>query len=250
MNKINVVLPLLIVTIFSFSVEVIYEGKTLNIEVSNKDFSVLIFPDRVERVITTKGNAKAKAKGNEVLVSVSDEAALWVRLVDGRTYFFYLIPSPRPPEQFRVIDVRKKEKEIPEIEKKTPHEELMANLIKAILRNQTPPGYEKTVKVYAIDTPKLLIVTEGFWDGYFYRIWKAKLINKTDEVIRIREDMKFFEKLIRKEWGRPYALAITTEYLKPDEYALMVAVVGKRSQENEIPISKYDEMIKNFLFQK
>ena len=150
----------------------------------------------------------------------------------------------------KVIDARKREKKIPEIEKKTPHEELMGNLIKAVLTNKIPVGYEETVKVYAIDTPKLLIVTEGYYDGYFYRVWKAKLINKTDEVVRIREDMKFFERLIRKEWGRPYALAITTEYLKPDEYALMVAVVGKRDFENDISISKYDEIIKNFLLQR
>jgi len=239
-------------TIFSFSAEILYKGEPINIEVSNKDFSVFVFPENVERVITTKGNAKAKAKGNEVLVSVSSRegAALWVRLKDGRTYFFYLIPSERPPEQFKVIDARKREKKIPEIERKTPHEELMGSLIKAVLTNKIPAGYEETVKVYAIDTPKLLIVTQSYYDGYFYRVWKAKLINKTDEVVRIREDMKFFERLIRKEWGRPYALAITTEYLKPDEYALMVAVVGKRDFENDISISKYDEIIKNFLLQR
>lgn len=248
MNRL--VKALLMGVCLSFSAEILYKGEPVNVEVSNRDFSVFVFPEKVERVVTTEGLARAKAKGNEVLVSVVDYqgAALWVKLKDGKTYLFYLIPSEKPPEQFKVIDVRKKEKKIPEIEKKTPHEELIAQLIKSTILGKVPIGYEENIKVYAIDTPKLLIVTEGYYDGYFYRVWKAKIINKTDEIVRIREDMKFFERIIRKEWGRPYALAITTEYLKPDdEYALMIAVVRKEDIAGDIRITEHDEIIKDFL---
>ncbi|MDQ7082118.1 MAG: hypothetical protein Q9N34_03365 [Aquificota bacterium] len=122
------------------------------------------------------------------------------------------------------MDTRLRVEEPPPLEKEREHEEVLAQLIKSALLGEVPAGYEVKIRTYAIDTPSLVVVVQEEWNGWEYRVVKAVLVNKTQKTLRVREDMEFFENLLRKEFGRPYALAITKEFIPPDEKAYLVAV--------------------------
>ena len=230
----NKLLTGLLAATLGFGGEVLYRGDPLSIEVSDKGFSLFVFPESVEKVLTSSQFVSVKVKGKEVLVRVAkdEKADLYVRTESGSSYLFYLSPVPKPPDKFTIIDTRKKEKkEPPPIEKEREHEEILAQLIKLGLRNEPPAGYDVTIRTYAIDTPQLVIVVQEEWEGWEYKVVKAVLVNKTQENLRVREDMEFFENILRREFGRPYALAITKEFIKPNGRAYLVAVVKKKDGE-------------------
>ena len=212
----------------SFAGEILYKGEPVSVEVSDKGFSLFVFPEKVEKILTSNQYISVKAKGNEVLVRIAkgENADLYVRTESGRSYLFYLLSVSKPPEKFTVIDTRKKEvKEPPPLEKEREHEEALAELIRLSLTGDPPPGYDVKVRTYAIDTPSVVIVVQEEWQGWEYKVIKAVLVNKTQKTVRVREDMEFFENILRKEFGRPYALAITKEFIDPDSKAYLVAVV-------------------------
>ncbi len=231
----------LLIAALCFAEEILYRGEPVSVEVSGKAFSLFVFPEDVEKVLTSSRFVSVKVKGREVLVRVAEneKADLYVRTESGRSYLFYLLPASKPPDRFSVIDARRLlPEEPPPLEKEREHEEVLAQLIKLALSNQPPPGYEVKVKTYAIDTKSLVVVVQEEWDGWEYRVLKAVLVNKTQKTLRVREDMEFFENLLRKEFGRPYALAITKEFIQPDERAYLVAVV-KRQEKEKTPYQSF-----------
>jgi len=232
-----------------FGAEILYNGNPVNVEISQEGLNIFEFKEKVKRALSTSKYISVKVKGNKVLVRLPEEekADLYVETQNG-DYLFFLISSDRPPERFVIIDTRKKEVKVPKVEKENEHEELMALLIKGALRNDMPPEYEFYTKVYTIETPYLLIIPEGYWEGYAYKVWKAKIVAK--EKVRVREDQDFWDELIRREWGRPYALAITREFLDKGESAYMVAVVKNEEKKAEFSPSYVDKLIKEYLIRK
>ncbi len=226
-------IPIFSFVCFAFAEDILYKGEPVSVEVSDSAFTLFVFQEEVEKALTSSKFAGIKVKGKEVLVRVTEgeKADLYVRTKDGRSYLFYLIPSSKPPGKLTIVDTRKQtRKEPPSIEKEREHEEILARLVKAALIGEPPSGYDVTIRTYAIDTPSLLIVVQEEWSGWEYRVLKATIVNKTKETLRIREDMEFFENILRKEFGRPYALAITKEFIKPDGKAYLVAVVKKATK--------------------
>ena len=232
-----------------FSAQILYNGNPVNVEISDKGLNVFEFKSKVLKALSTSNYISVKVKGNKVLVRIpeGERADLYVETESG-DYLFYLLPADRPVERFVVIDTRKREKKVPKVEKENEHEELMAILVKGALKNDMPAEYEFYSKVYTIETPYLLVITQGYWEGYAYKVWKAKIVAKNNA--RIREDQEFWEELIRSEWGRPYALAITKEFLKEGESATLVAVVKNEEKKREFSPSKVDEIIKRYLLEK
>ena len=232
-----------------FSAEILYNGNPINVEISDKGLNIFEFRSKVLKALSTSNYISVKVKGNKVLVRIpeGEKADLYVETENG-DYLFYLLPSDRPVERFVVIDTRKKERKVPKVEKENEHEELMALLVKGALKNNMPAEYEFYSRVYTIETPNVLIIPEGYWEGYAYKVWKAKVVAK--ENLRIREDQEFWDELIRKEWGRPYALAITREFLQKGESATLIAVVKSKEKKKEFSPSTVDTIIKQYLLEK
>ncbi len=237
----------LLIAALCFAEEILYRGEPVSVEVSDKAFSLFVFPEDVEKVLTSSRFVSVKVKGREVLVRTADgeKADLYVRTKSGRSYLFYLLPVSKPPGKFNVIDTRKPLRKEPPLEKEREHEEILAQLVKLALRGEPPPGYDVRVRTYAIDTPSLVVVVQEEWSGWEYRVVKAVLMNKTQKTLRVREDMEFFENLLRKEFGRPYALAITKEFIQPDERAYLVAVVKRQEKEKPRYQSFIEDVMKN-----
>jgi len=236
----------LLIAALCFAQELLYRGDPVSVEVSSKAFNLFVFPEEVEKVLTSSNFVSVRVKGKEVLVRVAEneKADLYVRTESGRSYLFYLLPASKPPGRLSIIDTRRLlPEEPPPLEKEREHEEVLAQLIRLALGGEPPPGYEVKVKTYAIDTPSLLVVVQEEWNGWEYRVLKAVLVNKTQKTLRVREDMEFFENLLRKEFGRPYALAITKEFIQPDEKAYLVAVV-KRQEEGR---PRYQSFLENVM---
>ncbi|MDQ7082117.1 MAG: hypothetical protein Q9N34_03360 [Aquificota bacterium] len=72
---------------------------------AGKAFNLFVFPEDVEKVLTSSEFVSVKVKGREVLVRVAEgeKADLYVRTESGRSYLFYLIPADKPPGRFSIV---------------------------------------------------------------------------------------------------------------------------------------------------
>lgn len=235
--------------------EVIYRDRPLSIAVSGTAMNVVEFPDKVEKVQSSNPYVQIKINGNKVVVKTPQQGSvdLYVVTKNGRDYLLYLMPENRPPDIVRIVDTRKKErKEAASFERRNEYENLIASLISSVLRGTAPPGYERRVKTFTIETPYALFVFLEEFDGWDYRVVRARVFNRLEKRLRIREDMDFVRKILRKVYSDVYGVAITKEFLAPvsagpdTSSALLVAVVPNREARSS-KVSEMDRIIKKFL---
>ncbi len=62
----------LLVASLCFAQELLYRGEPVSVEVSDKAFSLFIFPEEVEKVLTSSQFVSVKVKGKEILVRVAE----------------------------------------------------------------------------------------------------------------------------------------------------------------------------------
>ena len=171
-------LVLLLLIIFNISVakELIYTGKPLLIDVSNKVSNIIEFPEDIQKVVSANQKLSAKIQGKNVIVLLpTDEPAdLVVITKGGKVYALLLNPKIIPTQIVKIRNVKKKVKNIRKFEKGRDYEETLVNILKSAVIGEIDNFYNKqniykvikfqnfTVKVYKHYIGDKYGVLEGF----------------------------------------------------------------------------------------
>ncbi|GAB5047564.1 hypothetical protein [Thermodesulfovibrio sp. TK110] len=231
-----------------------YRGVPVTIPAS-KVTNVIVFPYQIESVGSSKFcsdnkfgsnciNSESIGKGEKQfsVVPVQGQDTDFVVTTSKQTYVITLRPQFDTPSYIEIIDesesVSSTNTECMS-ELNYPYVDYLIDLIGKAIRGEKPEGFYSNQISQVYETPELLFVfkKEIVSTKEPVKVVFIDIINKTKNVLQIREDSKLLEVVISKVAGKPLAVSLSREFIQPitseserksEQISTCVAVVRKK----------------------
>lgn len=251
MSKTFSFLLLFFLVSYSFAKELVYNGNPFLLNASYKASNIIILPENVKSAYSSTSGVKVDfvEGSNKLIVVIPNKPSdLVVEGESGTLYIFNLNPMALPSQIFKVKNQKIKKLKAKLFEAKNPIEDTISNIIKAVVLNKAPEGYDKKPFSKVIAGKDVIVIGKSIYEGGSFKVYVADIVNRTNKTLRLREDSQFALKLAKKLANANYsdvrAIAINKEILKPkktgkDWYATYYLIVSNRS--NPITLQSFYE---------
>lgn len=236
-----------------------YRGVPVTIPAS-KSTNVIVFPYPIESVGSSKFCADTKYGSNCInpesigkgerefhVVPLQNQDTDFVVSTSKQTFIITLRPQLESPAYIEILDESGSSggqacSSIQEENNSTPYIEYLTELISRAWRGEKIDGFysNQVSKVY--ESPNLLFVfkKEIVSTKEPIKIVFIDIINKSKNVLQVREDSKLVEVVLSKIAGKPLAVSLSREFIQPasdeterknEHISTIVAVVKKQRGE-------------------
>ena len=225
----------------SYAKELVYTGKPFIVDASYKATNIIVLPEKVKNAYSSTKGVKVNfdENGNRLMVVIPDiPSDLIIEGETGNIYVFNLNPRLLPFQIFEVKNKKLEKRKAILFEAKNNIEDTIANIIKYVVLEETPPGYTKKKFSKVFSGKDVIVIGRTIYDGGIFRVYVADIVNKTNKKLRLREDSKFALELAKKlanvKENNIRAIAINKEFLEPRSkskyFATYYLVISKDNQ--------------------
>lgn len=218
-----------------YSLDLEYKGQPFIVNASYKASNIIILPEPVKSAYSSQQGVQVNytEESNKLIVAIPNKPSdLVIEGESGKVYIFNLNPVAMPSQVFTVKDKKLIREKRLLFEAKNEIDDLLSSLIKDVALDKVPDGYTKHNFSRVLAAKDVLIVGKYIYKGGSFRIYVVDVVNRTKNIIRVREDTRFAEKVALKIAGLKdttdlRALSFSREIIKPKDYATLYIVVNE-----------------------
>lgn len=215
----------------SGKVTVRYRGVPVTIPAS-KVTNVIVFPYPIESVGSSKFcpdnkfsanciNPEAVGKGEKqfTVVPLQNQDTDFVVATTHQTFVITLRPQFDTPAYIEIVDESEQSRPTCAEEQNfsTPYVEYLTDLIAKVVRNEKIDGFSSVQISKIYETPDLIFIFKKEYSSPKnpIKIVVVDIINKSKNILQIREDSKLLGVILSKTAGTPLAVSLSREFVQP-----------------------------------
>lgn len=241
-----------------FALDMLYKDNPISINVSSDVGNIIRAPGIVQKAYSSTPGVDAKIHGNEVVFSVSASSVnaktggdLFIQTYD-KTYLLLWQALPIPPTVVNLKDAAASIDK--EIDKGKEYEDYLANIIAKAIKGELVGDFEQQTFIKNVDTPDFAFIFEKKYIGSDIDLVVGKVLNKTKDVKKIREDSRIVKDVVEKATrSKRLAAALSKEKIKPGESAILWAPISKKTNtvdESAETRTEEDRVIEKYIREK